>query len=79
MFNVICKYSIAIQAALCHIFNFEKFHKQQKSLKTFPKYKQVCQLRVGRVDNCPPKFWQKIRHRRGAVARRITVCPPSSK
>jgi hypothetical protein len=75
MFNVICKYSIAIQAALCHIFNFEKFHKQQKSLKTSPKYKQVRQWRVGRVDNCPPKFWQF----RGAVARRITVCPPSSK
>ena len=53
MFNVICKYSIAIQAALCHIFNFEKFHKQQKSLKTSPKYKQVRQWRVGRVDNLP--------------------------
>ena len=38
--------------------------------------KQGCKWWVGRVGNCPPRFWQ-IRRRRQAVAtRRITTCPP---
>ena len=31
---------------------------------------------VGRVGNCPPRFWQIRRRRRAALARRITTCPP---
>ena len=31
---------------------------------------------MGRVGNCPPRFWQMRRRRQAAVARCITTCPP---
>jgi hypothetical protein len=31
---------------------------------------------MGKVGNCPPRFWQNRRRRWAVATRRITTCPP---